>query len=271
MEFVGTSGYPFHFRTHADGVDGASPNATADATSRHTINVTDVVFDDTQSVFGGTSFLFNGTTALLYPTLNLSDFEFDTGDFTVDFWIRKNGGTLAQNLVDFRPTAGTNANNFQLAIITDADGTSPKKVTYAFAGVRRITSTTSIINGAGWYHIALTRKSGTSRLFVNGVQEGGDFADSFDHAAMSGSRPLFGRNGDITQNFFNGWMDEIRIIKGYAVWDADFDVPTEPYGTYHVIPTLTKGRTWVKHSGTWKRALTWAKSGGVWRPLIGGS
>jgi hypothetical protein len=30
-------------------------------------------------------------------------------------------------------------------------------------------------------------------------------------------------------NYFNGWIDEVRISKGIARWTSNFTPPTQPY------------------------------------------
>ena len=82
--------------------------------------------------------------------------------------------------------------------------------------VERGTTTTG-----SWFHIALTRASGSTRLFVNGVQSGSTYADTNNYI-VAASRPRIGQS-------VVGNMDEVRVIKGYAVWTSDFTPPTGPY------------------------------------------
>lgn len=46
-------------------------------------------------------------------------------------------------------------------------------------------------------------------------------------------------NGSPDVNYFEGYMDEIRIDKGTAQWTSNFTPPTEPYTIYQVSGDLS--------------------------------
>ena len=143
-----------HLLLHFDGVDGTAIS-TDYSDSGHTVTSSGNVQHDTaQSKFGGCSALFDGSGDYLTITGTIADFQFGTGDFTIDCWVRFNTVPGFQVLFDTRPAT----NPFILSLNPSSNITNEST----------ITSTTTFTT-ATWYHIAFTRQSGFSRLFVNGI------------------------------------------------------------------------------------------------------
>lgn len=86
-----------------------------------------------------------------------------------------------------------------------------------------------------WYHIAVTRESSTSRLFLDGVQIGIDQTDSrtyFDGdapVAISGS--VESTTTILDDSALTGWVDGFRLTIGAARYIANFTPPTEALPT----------------------------------------
>lgn len=80
-----------------------------------------------------------------------------------------------------------------------------------------------------WYHIAVCRKSGVIRMFVDGEQIGTDAAisDSF----YNSTRSLHLMYGNGAEPNFDGHMDEWRMVVGEGIYDANFSVPTTAHPT----------------------------------------
>ena len=217
-----------HLLLHMDGVD-ASTNF-ADAAGRHNVTANgNAQIDNAQSKFGGTSALFDGTGDYLLLD-GRSDFAFGTGDFTIDFWFRVAGAAGTRySLYDSRDTQPQVA----VAIYIEIDD----KIQFYVNGGLRIASTTSIVANT-WYHLAVTRASGSTRLFLNGVQESSTYSDSFSY--INGvNRPTVGILGDSLNSSLNGWIDELRVIKGYAAWTANFVPPTSAYTDNGAVDAYT--------------------------------
>ena len=145
-----------------------------------------------------------------------TDYAFGLGDFTIDFWMAFNPvGSYA--LMDFRYL--TEGPYPSLWVETN-------KITYWVNGANRITGATVLAINT-FYHVAVTRAAGSTRLFVNGVQQGSTYADSFNYL-IAANRPTIGCDGS-GLFVFNGVVDEIRILKGRAAWTSNFTPPTAPY------------------------------------------
>lgn len=174
--------------------------------------------DTAQSKFGGASGLFDGTGDYI-STSDHADFDFP-GDFTIDFWLRLSSTGVTSILYDGRPT-GTNGLYPTIYI------SNTNNIIYYTNSAIRISGTTALSTGA-WYHVALARAGTSTKLFLNGIQEGSTYSDSNSYINGTG-RPILGELGTGTSNGLYGWLDEVRISKGVARWTVSFTPPTAPY------------------------------------------
>jgi len=77
-----------------------------------------------------------------------------------------------------------------------------------------------------WTHIAVTRESGTLRAFVNGALLGSN--SSVTQSLSNSSAVVIGDNGDGGLQDFTGYISNLRIVKGTAVYTAAFTPSTTP-------------------------------------------
>jgi Concanavalin A-like lectin/glucanases superfamily len=203
---------------HCDGADGSTsfPDASF---GTHTITAHgNAQVDTAQSVFGGASALFDGSGDWLSAD-GSSDFALGTGDFAIDFRFRRNGSGV-YILADF-----TNDHEASGPLLIFTNGSD----IVFYSNGARITAS-SVTADLTWYHFALVRSSGTTRMFLDGAQVGSDFTDSRDYG-VSANCPTFGANALADGAFpLNGWMDEIRISKGTSRgWAGGFTPPAAAY------------------------------------------
>jgi hypothetical protein len=91
-------------------------------------------------------------------------------------------------------------------------------------------SGTVVISGGSvtlntWSHLAITRASNSLKMFLNGTQIGSTYTLS----ATLITAPMFiGSRYNATQ-YFNGYMDDFRITKGYARYTTTFTPPTSAF------------------------------------------
>jgi hypothetical protein len=171
-----------------------------------------------QRRFGFASMVFTGAIGTYAePTADSSNFAFGTGDFTVEMWLYPTTITGATRMFyDARP-AGTQGAYTTMYL------SSTGVLTYYASSNVRITGDTLSINT--WYHVALCKSSGSTRLFVNGVQSGTTYTDATSYAATS-SRPRLGANGNAeSATNFIGNIDDVRITKGVARYTTTFTPP----------------------------------------------
>ncbi len=138
-------------------------------------------------------------------------FGLGTGDFTMEAWIFIS--TAPGTVFDNR----TGTTSMHPVFYVQNTG----QLTYYVAGTGRIVSTALLTNI--WYHVALCRSSESTRMFVNGVQVGSTYADS-NNFSTSGTVLIGG--GFNSSNMLTGYLSNVRIIKGTAVYTSNFSVPS---------------------------------------------
>jgi hypothetical protein len=177
----------------------------------------------TQSKFGGASMYFDGNGDYLFvPNTNLS-FNFGTGDFTIEGWVYLSATpSTAGTIIDAR--ASDALTEYHTSV------TASNKLDFIYSS-SRVTSATSISNTT-WTHFAITRSSGTIRLFINGTLDANtaSYSGTVNAAAtpaIGGGRA--GLTSAINGYYFNGYIDDLRITKGYARYTANFTAPVGPF------------------------------------------
>jgi hypothetical protein len=182
-----------------------------DATSKNDLEtVGNAQISTTQSKWGGSSISFDGTGDYLLPNVATSDmYAFGTGDFTIEFWVRYNSGlNVDVALYDSRPTS---TNGVYPLLFSNPTG----KMVYYVSSAARITGTTTLVAG-NWYHVALARSGTSTRLFINGSQEGSTYTDSNNYIVGT-NRPAIGAAGiGLGADPLNGYIQDLRVTKGYA-------------------------------------------------------
>ena len=173
--------------------------------------------------YGTGSLSFNGTTDWLQiPSSPV--YSFGTGDFTIECWVNTATASGAQTLIDTR-----SSDSLIAYIVNIATG----KLDFIYSS-SRVTSATSVPTNQ-WVHLAVTRASGTIRLFINGVLDAN--TASYSSAINATSFPSIGggrsSSGDsVTGYYLNGYIDDLRVTKGLARYTANFTPPTAALPTY---------------------------------------
>jgi hypothetical protein len=216
---------------HMNGAD-ASTTFTDSSTSAKTMTaVANAQIDTGQSKFGGASGQFDGTGDWI-TTGDSNDWDWGTGDLTVDFWVRFS--TLTNG--NFYSMISINCRTYGPRIEMDFGGTSSGTNTLNVylndaATVKTFSWTPST---ATWYHVAVIRTGTTVRAFVNGTQVGVDKTESGNITGGTDGAGVAARS-NCSGSFsaspleLNGWVDEVRVIKGTAVWTANFTAPSAEY------------------------------------------
>lgn len=169
------------------------------------------------SKFGG-SMSFDGVAGSYIQSANAGlSTAFGTADFTIEFWVYCNNVTNSQNIFEGRPSA----DGAYPAIYVNA-GT----LRYYVSTADRITSST--ITTSTWYHVAVCRASGVTKMFVNGTQAGINYTDTTNYLNPGATRPILGTYNGTLSNF-SGNIDDLRITLGYARYTTTFVPPTRAH------------------------------------------
>jgi len=209
---------------HCNNVDGSTIFIDASASSHSVTANGSSQIDITESKFGGSSVLFDGTTTSRLTIPDSDDWNFGSGDFTIDFWIKFNSLSGFQELVSQWGGGGSNGsltiikfNTNNLKVFYSTDGSSEVQVNSTFT-----------FSDTNFHHIALVRDGNTLRFFVDGVAEGTD--DWTGVTLFNSTRPLnISTSADGGSNPVDGWIDEVRISKGIARFTTAFTPPTDQY------------------------------------------
>lgn len=208
---------------HMDGAD-ASTTFTDNSSSAKTVTaVGNAQIDTAQSKFGGASGLFDGTGDNL-TLADSADWFMDTGNVTVEFWIRFNAVTGLYYAV----SQYVDGNNF-LAVIFNFTAAVGARFFILNGGAFDVDFSQGATTGwstGTWYHVALVRNGHDWAIYRDGTS----IASTTDASAWPNfaGTLYIGQLGDGT-NYFNGWLDDLRITKGVARYTANFTPPTEAF------------------------------------------
>ena len=160
----------------------------------------------------GWSGLFDGSGDAI-TTPSSTNFSPGTGDFTFEFWI--NAPDQANKFIYDNRAAGTGPH------ITT--GNSPSGALRW--GNTNLHSTSKICDGT-WHHAAVTRESGTIKLWVDGVLEASG-SDTSNYSANN--YVVLGSNSyAFPTDVLNGRLSNLRAVIGTAVYTANFTPPAAP-------------------------------------------
>jgi hypothetical protein len=169
---------------------------------------------------------FTGTSSNYLSVANNTALQFGTGDFTVECWVYVNA--LAATSQGFICKWATNT-GWELILAGTSAGNPNKFVFYIGSGAggpanNQVVGTTSAVINT-WYHLAFTRSSGTLNLFVNGVLETTATGNTSNFTETNVVR--FGTETG-TNLLLNGYISNARLLKGTALYTADFTPPSAP-------------------------------------------
>lgn len=210
-------------------------DASDSSSYNHTPTVNGGAFQIGQSKLGGGSIYFDGTGDYI-SIPDHADLDFGTADFTIDLWVRFKTLGIGHGFMH-RDNGGGNGWQF---VWSSASG---GQLIFQAGGANLISKTWAPVVDT-WYHIAVSRSGTDLRLFVDGTQLSTTETDSTD---LTYTSALEIGTGD-TGRYLHGWIDELRIMKGYARYTANFTAPTaeSPVGTattvagvYEVTHTYT--------------------------------
>ena len=175
----------------------------------------------TQSKWGGSSIALDGSGDALSTPANIN-LAFGTGDFTIEMWVYGSTASNSSTVGGVWPrffVLGTS----QTAGCIESYVLSGTTIYVELFGSGSLTFTASTLLNSTWNHFAVTRSGTTLRLFVNGTQQtSGTYSTNLNLPATSSS--WIGAVSASVGNF-NGYIDDLRITKGYARYTANFTPP----------------------------------------------
>lgn len=179
--------------------------------------------DTAQFKFGAASGLFDGAGDYV-DTPDHVDFDVGSGDFTIDFWVKRNSTGAAY--VCGQADSAFNVSSESVKIWFGASNTVNGSITQGSTAYN-VTSTATITD-TNWHHIAIVRSGNSLKIYIDGINDGTRDVTGIT-ANNSSYKFAIGRPGEFNGVYFNGWIDEFRFSKGIARWTANFTPPTSEY------------------------------------------
>ena len=181
---------------------------------QHSSNVLETVGNAQLSTsikkYNNASIYFDGSGDYLKSPSNPA-YGIGTGDYTLEFWVYSNiawSGVIC--------LYNNNSGGYFLQYNTGT-GLQTGVTGSSATGTYAVTLTSGT-----WNHIAVSRASGSSKCFVNGTQVGSTVSDTTNYA-QNGAFIGALYNGD---QALNGYIDDLRLTKGYARYTSNFTAPT---------------------------------------------
>lgn len=148
-----------------------------------------------------------------------ADFAFGTGDFTIEMFVYHNTRGTYDYLIDGRNSGQTSG---------------PWGLSYGYSSG----TTLQFASSAGlaiaapsnpplhkWFHVAVARSGTSLKMFIDGVA-----VASATNSTDFSTQPTISYIGTrySTEHSFDGFISNLRVVKGTALYTSDFTVPTEP-------------------------------------------
>ncbi len=174
--------------------------------------------------YGTGSIAFDGTGDYLTAPAN-NALDFGSGDFTIEGWVYLSGNQSSKYLFGVGTVDGATR-----SVALWIGGTQRIEGYFSADGSTWLSykTGTTIVAAGQWNHVAFVRSGTTLYLFLNGTSEGTQTGTPT--TASSGKTLLIGGQSALYQ--LNGYLDDIRITKGYARYTANFTPPIQAFPNY---------------------------------------
>lgn len=184
--------------------------------------------------FGTNSFNTGAASGSGVTTANTSFIEWGTGDFTLEFWWQISTTSNSGFIWDSRPYVAGSSGQKRGIVVWWQAGTG---MTFGWQGggtgyTQVITSGTAGHSANTWYHYAIARSSGTTKMFKDGTQVGSSYSDSNNYGYQllnaSSHSVTIGLPIDNESNTDTGLIDMLRVTNGLARYTTTFTAPLLP-------------------------------------------
>jgi len=160
---------------------------------------------------------FNGSSQYLSIPYNVL-YALESCDFTVEAWVYRNAIGSEHNIAVTRSSGGNDGWNLRI--------NAANTITFYYTGASSLSST-GTIPATTWTHVAVTKSGNTVRLFINGTIDGSNASFGTGNA---NTQPLrIGVDNSNAAGWFNGYIDDLRITRGYARYTANFTPPSSAF------------------------------------------
>ena len=234
---------------HGDGANG-STTFTDSSTYGHTVTASgsEASISTAQSKFGGASIHITHAAVMSDLTVGPHDaLAMGTGDFTAEAWVYVDVGVniLPSETSIFGDFLWSSGYQGGWVVEVIVDGSVMLRYNGSLYGYSILSTEPGLVAGNTWCHIATSREAGVQRLFVDGVLRA-TVANTKDYTPgrpfVVGSR----RSDGVSVTLLNGYIDDLRVTKGVALYTGNFTPPTAALSTtLPGAPTAVNGAQYV--------------------------
>lgn len=186
------------------------------------------VISTTQAKFGSSSMLVNPASAVRSSGMETgpsSDFDFGTGDFTIEWWQRWT--SLSTPLYQCAFQRGYGVAGGITLVTGNSDGL------YGFyigAPLVLVCSESTPPTTGVWVHYALTRSGNDFTIWRGGAASAtGSNSSSISAAGKNFAVGSYASDSGALGQLFNGYFDDFRVTKGVARYTSTFTPPTASF------------------------------------------
>jgi hypothetical protein len=176
----------------------------------------------------GGSVYFDGTSDG-FEIASATATQFGTGEWTIEGWFYPYDQAATQVLLyGYENAYATTPGTYELYVGTNGARTTPQinGNNGSWATSATSTGSTETFQYETWNHIVWSRSGDNLRIFVNGKSGANHAISSSQTYDMKRSESQFmdkdGSSG------FRGYVSDLRVVKGDAVYTSDFTPPTQP-------------------------------------------
>jgi len=183
---------------HFDGTNGSTTFTNSAGAGTTMTAVGAAALSTTQSKWGGASLRTSGTGSIAAYASGNSAYGFNTGEYTVEGWVRFDNVTTTQDVFAWQD-GGSLLRMSSSGVITYRNDSS-----------NRIVSASDVVAATTWHYLSLSRTaSNVHWLHVDGVAIG-SWTNNFNYG---GTGELYAGNSAFG-NPLIGYLDDFRVTKG---------------------------------------------------------
>ena len=156
------------------------------------------------------------------------DIKFGTSDWTIEFWMYAHSIDTSEqendlaSILDYGYGIGSGGSATGAWFVVHQEDAT---LHLGFNNANQVQSS-NFLTANAWHHIAITRTGNTAKIYGDGTQVATvscsqDFTDATVRFLDIGSHPATG-----TERNFDGYISNLRIVKGKAIYGGAFTPPT---------------------------------------------
>ena len=245
LSFIVTDSHHSTLLMATDGSAGDNKDIADSSSSNHTITSYNDAHAGTFSPYrhGGYSNYFDGSNDYL-AIPNDTGFGFGTGSWTFETWLYCTKTGASNAIFDLRVGTGTQTGAFGIGMLSNGQ---VQMFSSDFNGAFYKPSETLSFNE--WQHLAIVKDASANetQMYFNGTATSLTHSDTNNYGS---SQPVQIAKDDWT-NYFGGYLRDLRVVKGTAVYSGNFTPPTGPLtttggqysSTTNVNTSITSGHT----------------------------